>query len=114
MCGICEKDSHANCETTSFGKSNFLTLTLYERITNIEIAGIYHLPSLNEWNFIDDVNNTFESRIFLKQNIKIFTGDVNINILEDDEISHLYLNTMAEFGYVQKIDLGNNLGNRFR
>lgn len=67
------------------------------------ISAVYKPPPINELLFVEDLRGFFEQN--LSKNIEIFTGDININIENNDNHSvNEYLSLMGQHGFMSYIN----------
>ena len=60
------------------------------------LVATYKPSILQTMVFIIWINNLYKWKQFLKPNIKFFTGDININIRDQNTIRNLFLNTLTQ------------------
>lgn len=75
-------------------------------INNIKIGitATYKPPPISKADFIKDIHIYLDNVIKNSNNIEIFVGDININILNADNDAHNYLATMAQLGFESYIN----------
>lgn len=74
------------------------------RLNNITfgIIAAYKPPPINEVLFMNDIDNYFTNN--LNKDVEIFVGDININIINDNENNvNKYLSIMAHHGFLSYI-----------
>lgn len=85
-----------NCDIVTIGllKALRLTVTLEDR--TLDIISVYKLHMVENATFLKHLNDYLDKH---QKNDHIFMGDINIDILRDDDVSKNYLNIMAEHGF---------------
>lgn len=65
------------------------------------ITATYKPPPINELLFTEDIDNYFNNK--LNKDIEIFIGDININIINENNNVNEYLSTMGRHGFIPYI-----------
>lgn len=81
--------------------TNFDKLILWTNSHNMWITTCYRSTSSNVKNFIRDLCELPTNEKCDKQNIEIFTGDINRDLLEEDFVTNEFFNILNEFGYTK-------------
>ncbi|XP_074035242.1 uncharacterized protein [Leptinotarsa decemlineata] len=71
---------------------------------NILISAIYRSPANNVTDFLIELRDYLLKTASKNCGYHIFTGDININILEEDQVAAEYLNTLYEFDFMSYIN----------
>jgi Endonuclease/Exonuclease/phosphatase family. len=77
---------------------NFLSLKIYKYNKEFIIHAIYRSPNSNLPIFLEEIKQILPSAID-NNKVKILTGDININIQNNNDNTQEYLNILAEKGY---------------
>lgn len=77
-------------------KVNFFENTL-------DILCLYKSPALNDNDFLDHLEHYLESKTF-NSHINLILGDININLLVNDNITNEYLNILSEHDFISTIN----------
>lgn len=96
-----------NMSISPIGKNRFLriTFTINDNLKQIQfgITASYRSPSTDPRKYIDNLENYFQG--VRKQQIEIFVGDININLLkETNSDTNDYLNIMNSHGFISHIN----------
>lgn len=83
---------------TKIDRVNAITLLLNKHDKKISILALYRPPSIDLRTFLFYLQKHFEESDF-SGCYRILVGDLNINILRQDELVSEYLNMMASYGY---------------
>ncbi|KAJ8962757.1 hypothetical protein NQ318_001155 [Aromia moschata] len=70
----------------------------------INVAALYRSPSLEQYEFIQQLHKYLQSIKFQKTEYYLLIGDINIDILQINDVSTEYINTLCEFGYTSAIN----------
>lgn len=70
----------------------------------IILTAVYRPPSTDPFDFINNLYNYLQSLKTDNTNYQILTGDINIDILKNNDCTNEYLNTLSEFGYISMIN----------
>lgn len=99
-----KKSLPADMQIYKFDNLKFLKVTIHINNITIGITGVYRLPSLDVNMFLNELNN-FLKHNRVNNNIELFIGDININILNKSlNYTNDYLNIMSKYGYVSYIN----------
>ena len=90
-------------EINKIGQIKIINTAIQFQNTSITIIGIYRPPSINTQVFLQQLDEFMENTKF-KSAITIFTGDLNINILQNNAPVTEYLNIMTENGFISLIN----------
>ncbi|KAJ8972968.1 hypothetical protein NQ317_019315 [Molorchus minor] len=71
--------------------------------TMVDILCIYKSPTLNNKDFLEHLDYYLGNKHF-RSNINIIVGDINIDLLANDNISNEYLNIMSEHNFLPTIN----------
>lgn len=83
----------------------FLRILINKLKTFIGLTGIYRLPSADKQGFLESLNTLYSERIHENQQIEIFLGDINFNILNLQDVNVInYLNILQQYGFVSVVD----------
>lgn len=91
-------------EIINIGITKAISLKISYNSKTIHVSSLYRLPSTCPYAFNQDMDNYLKSIKNDKADIKIFLGDININILDNNDYSEEYLNILAENGYISTIN----------
>lgn len=84
---------------------NIIKTSLILGNISVGISSVYRSPSSNIDLFLSEVDNYMKEINNNVNNIEIFTGDININIMnKQDNHNNIYLNNMAKYGYISYIN----------
>ncbi|KAK9889398.1 hypothetical protein WA026_004672 [Henosepilachna vigintioctopunctata] len=95
-----------NCNIVSLDKIKAIEWFIKKDNVNIRILSLYRSPSLNESDFVENL----QAHLSASQNIydlEVIVRDINIDISENNYKNNSadeYLNTMSEFNFVSVIN----------
>lgn len=90
-------------DTICIDQTNLLRVTFEKNKVKFGITASYRPPSTNLGQYITCINNFIET--LKKQKIEIFIGDINVNILDNNDINTItYLTTLAQLGFLPYIN----------
>lgn len=90
-------------EIFNLGNIKAIQLDIFHYNKNIQVIAIYRPPSLCPLDFNIKLTNYVKS-IKNQGDISLIVGDMNLDILDDSECSHEYLNILSEQGYISTIN----------
>lgn len=99
-----KSDLNPSFSLIEIAEYKFIRITAVKNNTTIGLLTYYRPPSLNVQNFLTSLPLVFMNKAYSKQNMEIFCGDINIDLLKANEVSNTYLNILQEYGYFPKID----------
>lgn len=121
-------DYNQNDGTVAYVKSNIHYTYKIEKINNLNslnikiklnkkssilITALYRSPSMDPNDFNKDLQNYFQSKNTNIEDYCIWVGDINIDLLQNNDFTNEYLNILNEFGYVSTInDITRSQGNQ--
>ncbi|KAG5867001.1 hypothetical protein JTB14_018164 [Gonioctena quinquepunctata] len=71
---------------------------------NLLINAVYKPPNTNPHQFINNLQHYSESPLFQTESYNILIGDINIDLLKNNELNIEYNNTLKEFGFISTIN----------
>lgn len=73
-------------------------------VSNLALTAVYRLPSTNPYEFNSSLLEFLQNIDRQHNTYSVFIGDLNIDILKNNDYCSEYLNIMNEFGYVSVIN----------
>ncbi|KAG5876253.1 hypothetical protein JTB14_015940 [Gonioctena quinquepunctata] len=71
---------------------------------NLSINAVHRPPNTNPHQFINNLQHYFASPLFQTESYNILIGDINIDLLKNNELNMEYNNTLKEFGFITTIN----------
>lgn len=98
-----KKDITAEVNVQTLTDTKLLNVSFEINNTTMGIVASYRPPSINSQLYVEELAQFLKNKN--KNQIQIFIGDININLLNNDilEVNN-YLNILAEHGYVSYIN----------
>lgn len=91
--------------TLTIEKIKIINVCLKKENAAIQISALYWTPSSDIKNFNTDLYNYInEINKNMTFNYSFFVGDINIDILKDNELPQEYLSILNEAGYTSPIN----------
>lgn len=98
-----KNDLNYNYEIQKINNTAVINLNIKILNYKINVIAIYKSPAINSKEFTSDLHQYLKT-LKNKSDYKVILGDLNIDIMKDNEISSEYLNTMCEYQYKSVIN----------
>lgn len=89
----------------AIGGCNIIEIQISTKTKKIALTAIYRPPSTNIDDFIADFGNYLKEYSHNNYDVHCIIGDINLNILFENNIVSDYLNMLSEFNFISTINI---------